>query len=555
MAAVSPLAEFRQRADNRIGGQRSDRYSWWVHWQELANYILPRRYKWLITPNQAARGSPINQHIIDSTGTLAARNLQVGLVGNLTNPMAPWFKFHIRGMDVEGSAVTRWLAECTKRMLHVFQESNFYNALSVMYMDLVVFGTAVVIIYEDYDNVIHCYNPCLGEFFLENSNKLEINVFSREYVLSTSQIVQEFSLDRVTAGVKRAYETGGASLTREQLVRHLIEPNDGDSPISKMFKYRELYWEAGSSTDEYLRIKGYYDFPCICPRWDTVSNDPYGRSQGMDGLGDIKQLQQETKRKGQGIDKTLNPPLRADVQLKNQPASMLPGGITYVAGMGRDRPGIESVYNMQFPVDEVRADIQEIQARIKYTFFNYLFTNISDLQTVRTAEEIIARKEERLLMINAIKRLDREALAPAINRTWNIMLRGGLFPPAPPEVFGRPIEIKYTSPFALAMLAAETTAIERSLQFGAGLIAVDPNAVDNYDVDATIRIYNDNLGADPRIIRSEQDRDQRREARIVQARQAQVQQEAAASVQGANVLSQTDVGGGQNALERILGNA
>ena len=33
-------------------GLRVNRYSWWTHWRELADYILPRRYKWLITPNQ-----------------------------------------------------------------------------------------------------------------------------------------------------------------------------------------------------------------------------------------------------------------------------------------------------------------------------------------------------------------------------------------------------------------------------------------------------------------------------------------------------------------------
>jgi hypothetical protein len=275
----------------------------------------------------------------------------------------------------------------------------------------------------------------------------------------------------------------------------------------------------------------------------------------MDALGDVKQLQQETKRKAQAIDKMVNPPLKADVQLKNQPASLLPGGITYVAGLGRDRPGMETIYTVMPPINEMKEDIKEIQQRIKDIHYNYLFTSITDLQTVRTAEEIIARKEEKLLMINAIKRLDREALKPAINRTWNIMLRGGLFPPAPAEVVGRMIEVKYTSPFAQAMLAAETTAIERSLQFGAGLVAVDPNAVDNYDVDATIRIYNEDLGADPRILRTERDRDARREARAAQAKQMQMQQEGAAAVQGANVLSQTDVGGGQNALERMLGNA
>ena len=116
MAERSGNYELRKRCEGRLGGLRSNRYSWWVHWQELANYYLPRRYKWLVTPNQAARGSPMNQHIIDSTGTLAARTLASGLLAGLTNPSSPWFKFAIEGFDDEGSAVVLWLAECTRRM-------------------------------------------------------------------------------------------------------------------------------------------------------------------------------------------------------------------------------------------------------------------------------------------------------------------------------------------------------------------------------------------------------------------------------------------------------
>ena len=41
----------RRQVDGRLLGLRTNRYSWWVHWRELADYYLPRRYKWLITPN------------------------------------------------------------------------------------------------------------------------------------------------------------------------------------------------------------------------------------------------------------------------------------------------------------------------------------------------------------------------------------------------------------------------------------------------------------------------------------------------------------------------
>jgi len=79
--------ELRKTMDGRLLGLRVNRYSWWTHWRDLADYILPRRYKWLITPNMMARGSPINGHILDSTGTLAARNLAAGMMTGCTDPL------------------------------------------------------------------------------------------------------------------------------------------------------------------------------------------------------------------------------------------------------------------------------------------------------------------------------------------------------------------------------------------------------------------------------------------------------------------------------------
>src|SRR5712671_2211089 len=169
------LRSFQQ---GRLLGLRNNRYSWWTHGRELADFILPRRYKWLITPNQMNRGSPINQHILDSTGTLAARNLAAGMMSGITSPTRPWFKLKIGRIDsTQTSPVSLWLAECERLLYLILKESNFYNALGVAYFDLVVFGTAVILIYEDFDDVIRCYNPCAGEYFIENSPKMNVNTF------------------------------------------------------------------------------------------------------------------------------------------------------------------------------------------------------------------------------------------------------------------------------------------------------------------------------------------------------------------------------------------
>src|SRR6516162_2860659 len=89
----------RQQIEGRLSGLRTYRYSWWVHWRELADYILPRRYKWLITTNQADRGSPINQHIIDSTASLASRSCGAGIMFGASSPTQRWFKLKIGNID------------------------------------------------------------------------------------------------------------------------------------------------------------------------------------------------------------------------------------------------------------------------------------------------------------------------------------------------------------------------------------------------------------------------------------------------------------------------
>src|SRR5215468_2979323 len=91
--------KLRQHAEGRLIGLRVNRYSWWTHWRELADYMLPRRYKWIITPNQMARGSPINQHILDSTPTLAARNLASAMFTGTSDPTRIWFRLKIGHID------------------------------------------------------------------------------------------------------------------------------------------------------------------------------------------------------------------------------------------------------------------------------------------------------------------------------------------------------------------------------------------------------------------------------------------------------------------------
>jgi hypothetical protein len=565
--------ELHRHVNERLLGLRVNRYSWWVHARELADFLLPRRYKWLITPNQMTRGSPINQHILDSTGTLAARNLASGMMSGISSPTRPWFRLKIGRIDsTQTSPISLWLAECERLMMLVFQESNFYPAIAMVYFDLVVFGTAVMLIYEDFDNVIHCYNPCFGEYYVDNDGKMRPVVFYREFTLTIAQVVDQFGRENVSDQVGRLYDEGKAGLTREIIVAHAIEPNDQPEKygVPPHFKYREVYWEWGGSASPqggisyapgFLRKRGFYESPNVTVRWDLVSNDAYGRSPGMDALPDIKQLQQEVRRKAQAIDKSVNPPMVADIQLKNQPASLLPGGTTYLAGMMQTgNAGFAPVYGNWRPgISEISEDLNEIRQRIRTIFFNDLFQVISQFQTRSnvSATEIDARRSEAMVMLGPVlERIQYELLDPIIDRTFSVMARARVIPPPPPEIQGQNIDIEYISLLLTAQLAAATSGIERTLQLAGGLVGVDPGVMDNLDLDFAIAKYSTLMNNDPRLVRSPSQLQKIREQRAQQqAQQQQMQQAETASklAAGGKALSETDIGGGQNPLSAIMG--
>lgn len=533
-----------ERLEARLSALRTERHSWWLHWRELSEFILPRRYRWLVTPNDTRRGRGMNAHILDSTGTIAARDCAAGLKAGITNQTKKWFRLRAKGVESEGNTpVALWLAETERRMLRVFSESNFYNQMSTVFADLTVFGSAASIIYEDYDDVIRLHTPAVGEFFFANGPDGRVNTFFREFALTVDACVRQFGIENCSPQVQSMHKA--KNLDREIIIAHAIEPGTG------RFPYKETYWERGQPKP--LRELGFFEWPLIAARWDTTASDAYGRGPGMDALPDIKQLQHMHMRKAQGIDKQVNPPLKADVQLKNQSVSSLPGGITFVSSL--DRGGVAPIYEARFDLQHLLIDIAAVQERIRSVFFNDLFLMISHLDTVRTATEIDARREEKLLMLGPVlERFETEALDPAIDRVFNIMLRGGLLPEPPQELAeGAFIEVQYRSMMAEAQNAADTIRMERVMGFAGNLAGGNPTVLDNIDMDEAIRIYGAAMSVDPRVLRQSDMVDQIRAQREKQNQTQELLQQTPGAARAARLLSQTEVGGGQNALESLIG--
>lgn len=537
--------------ERRLASLKQERASWIQHWQDLAQYVLPRAGRWLSTTNN--RGDKVNDKIYNNTPTFALRTLVSGMMAGITSPARPWFRLAAPDPELmEVASVRWWLHDTERRMRVVFNHSNTYNALSAVYEELGLFGTAALIVEPDTQDLLRCYPLTAGEYMLGTSGRMVVDTIYRELRMTVGQLVDRFGEDSCSTAVINHYRLGQVDIWID--VIHAVEPNRGrqyGKADRKNKKWRSVYFEAGGDANRLLSESGYDDFPAMCPRWYLSGTDVYGRSPGMDVLGDIKALQVLERRMAQGVDKTTNPPMVGPASLKNAVVNLLPGGVTYVDGQTRDvfRPA----YQVSLPLGELDTLIQRHEKRIERGLYADLFLMISQEEDVRTATEIRVRQEEKLLVLGPmLERLQVELLDPLIERTFKLMLEAGAIPDPPPEIQGADLRIEYISLLAQSQQAIATGAIERMAGFVGNLLGANPEVADKFDFDQACDEYGEALGVPPRIIRSDEDVEKLRQGRQQQQQAMQQGQAAMTAAQGAQVLSQTDTRT-DNALTRMLG--
>jgi head-to-tail connecting protein len=534
--------DLRLMLEQRLYALRNWRLSWWQHWAVLAEAILPRRYHWLIVPNTMTRGLAINRMIVDPTGAQAVRVCTAGLRSGLMSSSRPWFRISagVR-MFKPDRAAKLWFDDTQDRIYRVFKGSNYYRSGTQMFEDLTVFGTAPKIMYEDRRDVLRCYNPCAGEYFLGAGGDFRVNSLYRLFTMTVIQAVEMFGYRNVGSEIQTLWNSKGASLETEVVIAHAIEPNfpagqdDGQSSLGVVrggFPYREIYWVWGKYTERPLSVRGFRNKPFIAPRWATTSNDAYGRSPGMDALPDILQLHTMTRRQAEAIEKLVRPPMLASVSLKNQPSSILPGRVTFAEDITK---GMKPIYEVEPNIAEMTELIGKIEARVEKWFFNDLFQMLANMEGVqpRNEMEIAERRGEKLEVLGPVVDDITAELSDDIKRAYSIMARRGLIAPKPESLLGVPLDIEFDTMISLAQRAAKTAVMERTMTVATNLAQITPQVMDNLDVDEWYRQYADLSQLPEKVLT---DRDQMAQKRQVAAR---AQQQAQHEAQQASMVTHT----------------
>ena len=535
-----PGAPTRDRLFTRWGQLKSERASWFAHWQELTSYILPRNGRYFRQDRD--RGYRRHNNIYDSTGTRALRVLGAGMMSGATSPARQWFRLATPDPELNSyDPVKLWLDDVTKRMQRVFQKSNTYNALHQMYEELGTFGTASTILLPDYQSVIHHYPLTCGEYCISTDAKGRVCTLYREFEMTVSQVVKEFGLEKCSVSVQNMYHTG--NLDQWVPVIHAIEPRadrDIGKRDAKNMPWGSYYFEVGGEEGVFLRESGFQYFPALCPRWSVIGGDIYGNSPGMEALGDIKQLQHEQLRKAQAIDYQTKPPLQVPASMKNRDVETLPGGVSYYDGQSN---GIKTAFEVNLNLQYLLNDIQDCRERVRGAFYADMFLMLAGQPNTRmTATEVAERHEEKLLMLGPVlERLHNELLNPLIDITFDRMILAGVIPPAPAELQGMDLNVEFVSMLAQAQKLLGANTIHQFLGVAGNMASVQPDVLDGVDFDVALEKYADIVNLDPEIMRTKEARDAIRQQRAEAKAAQQAQETAMNAVQGAKTLSETDM--------------
>ena len=493
---------------------KAQRQNWESHWQEVADYMQPRKAD--VTKTRS-KGDKRTELIFDGSPLQSVELLAASLHGMLTNPSTPWFSLRFKQNDMENEDEAKeWLEDATEVMYAAFNKSNFQQEIFELYHDLITFGTAAMFIEEDDEDILKFSTRHINEIFIAENDKGRIDTVFRKFNLSARAVIQKFgdvSMNIMTKANKDPYE--------EVSILHAVYPRSDFDPKKQdkqNMPFESVYLDAESGDE--LSVSGFREFPFVVPRYLKASHEIYGRSPAMTALPDVKMLNEMSKTTIKSAQKQVDPPLLVPDDGFMLPVRTIPGGLNFYRAGTRDR-----IETLNIGANTPLGLNMEEQRR--NSIRNAFYVNQLMMQSgpQMTATEVIQRNEEKMRLLGPVLgRLQSELLKPLIDRCFALILRKNLFRPAPEFLAGQDIEIEYVSPLAKAQKSTELSSIMRAIEILGSLSNVAP-VFDHINMDKLVRHLADIVGVPQKILKPQSELNAERQQAAQQQEQMQQMQQ------------------------------
>jgi len=516
----------------RLDKLETDRSTWEDHWQEILDYVMPRKADITFT---RSRGEKRTEVLFDSTAITANNLLAASLQGTLTSPSLPWFSLKLRDDDANKIRdIQIWLEDTARRMYAVFNESNFNTEVHEMYLDLCSVGTSAIFVEEANEGFLqgglHFNTLHIAEYFIQENSTGRVDTLYRKYKMTARQAVQEFGEDNVGTKIKEAVK---AKPDTQFNFIHAVEPTqDYERSVGMKSKTKLPFHSCHVCFEDKMvvRVGGYNEFPYLVPRWSKATGEIFGRSPSYNALPDIKTLNKAVEIGLKAWAKAIDPPLLVTDDGVIGRVRMTPGGITVVRSDTAIKP-LQIGSNWQI------TDLKENQLRtaIRQAYYSDQLQLQEGPQMTATEVQVRYELMQRLLG-PTLGRFQTEFLNPLIERVFGIMMRADALMPRPSEMEGMNMDIEYVGPLARSQRMEEAIAVERLYQLAMQVVQVDPTVMDVINHEQAIRMRATLLGVPKTVLRGEDEVAEIREQRA--AAQQQAQEQAMAQQQADTALSQ-----------------
>jgi hypothetical protein len=510
----------------RVDALASDRGTWEVNWQEILDYVMPRKAD-VVTLR--TKGEKRTEVLFDSTAITANNLLAASLQGTLTSPSLPWFSVKLRDEVLnENREVQLWLEDTAKRMYDTFNETNFNTEVHEMYLDICSIGTAALFVEEgnkgfDTDG-IHFNTLHIAEYYIQENINGKVDTLYRKYKLTARQAVQEFGEKNVGEKILQA-----AKEKPDQKFNfiHAVEPTDDYKRATGKTSTKLPYHSCHVCEEDKMVVRtgGYNEFPYLVPRWSKATGEIFGRSPSYNALPDIKTLNKAVEIGLKAWAKAIDPPLLVQDDGVIGRVRMTPAGITVIRNDGAVKP-LQIGSNWQI------TDMKENQLRtaIRQAYYSDQLQLQEGPQMTATEVQVRYELMQRLLG-PTLGRFQSEFLNPLIERVFGIMYRAGALMPEPDIIRGSKIDVEYLGPLARSQRMEEAVSIERLYQLAMNIAQVDPAIMDNINHDEAIRLRGNLLGVPKTVLRGKDEVEEMRNARAEQQQMAAMAQEQQAQAQ------------------------
>ena len=469
---------------------KSLRAPWESRWREVAEFVAPKRADFGI---ERSRGEERTHRGYDGTPQWANEQLASALHGMLTAPTQPWFALRVRDERLNRDAqVKGWLEDVERRMFAVFNspEGNFQSQIHEVYLDIASFGTGGLYVgLSDRTGRVSFSARSLSELYLSEDQHGRIDTVYRLFRLTARQALQTYGEEVGEQVVKAAAQQPDQRFD----FLHAVTPNDAGGWDSA---------EIALADRKIIKAKEgrYEELPYLTPRWTKTASEVYGRGPGLAALPDMKMLEAMMRTIMMVAEKAAAPPLVIPDDGFVLPISTAPNSLIFrKTALGGDAP----IRPLEVGDPRIGLDMANQVREQILRAFNVETFNTPDRPNM-TATEILMRNQERMRMIGPmIGRLQTELLDPLVRRVFGLMAKRGQLPPTPEAMAEAEFEVEYVSAAAKALRAGEVQALQASLQYAAGAQGMDPDALDQINVPASVRLTHEALGAPSEALRSE----------------------------------------------------